>query len=139
MLNNYISDIIKKEGAEDMKKYNVGEIVTGCVTGIEKYGVFVGLDEYYSGLIHISEISDDYVRNIHDYVKIGETIKAKVIEENAKTHHVKLSIKNIEYRISRKNCRRIIETPQGFSTIKKELNVWIDKKINEITKEKQKN
>ena len=122
-----------------MKKYNVGEIVTGCVTGIEKYGVFVGLDEYYSGLIHISEISDDYVRNIHDYVKIGEKIKAKVIEENAKTHHVKLSIKNIEYRISRKNCRRIIETPQGFSTIKKELNVWIDKKINEITKEKQKN
>ena len=62
-----------------MKKYHAGEIVTGCVTGIEKYGVFVSLDEYYNGLIHISEISDDYVRNIHDYVKIGETINSKVM------------------------------------------------------------
>ena len=82
-----------------MKKYHAGEIVTGCVTGIEKYGVFVSLDEYYNGLIHISEISDDYVRNIHDYVKIGETINAKIMEENSKTHHVKLSIKNMDYRI----------------------------------------
>ena len=44
-----------------MKKYKYGEIVTGYVTGIEKYGVFVSLDEYYSGLIHISEISEKYV------------------------------------------------------------------------------
>ena len=65
-----------------MKKYKNGEIVTGCVTGIEKYGIFVSLDDYYSGLIHISEISDNFVRNIGDYVKIGETIKARVIDEN---------------------------------------------------------
>ena len=112
-----------------MKKYHAGEIVTGCVTGIEKYGVFVSLDEYYNGLIHISEISDDYVRNIHDYVKIGETINAKVMEENSKTHHVKLSIKNMDYRISRKNCKKIVETSQGFSTLKKVLNVWIIEKV----------
>ena len=65
-----------------MSKYKIGEIVIGCVTGIEKYGIFVGLDEYYSGLIHISEISNSYVKNIHDYVKIGESIKVKIVEEN---------------------------------------------------------
>ena len=42
-----------------MTKYKVGSTVTGNVTGIEKYGAFVSLDDYYSGLIHISEISDE--------------------------------------------------------------------------------
>lgn len=122
-----------------MKKYKTGEIITGCVTGIEKYGVFVSLDEYYSGLIHISEISEDFVRNIHDYVKIGETINAKVLEENPKAHHVKLSIKNIDYRITRKNSRKIVETQHGFTTIKNALNTWIMEKLSEIEAEKQKN
>ena len=72
-----------------MKKYQVGEKVTGCVTGIEKYGIFVSLDDYYSGLIHISEITDNYVRNIHDYINVGETIQAIVLEENEKEQHIK--------------------------------------------------
>ena len=63
-----------------MTKYKKGDIVTGCVTGIEKYGVFVNLDEFYTGLIHISEISDLYVRNVNDYVEVGQTIKCKVID-----------------------------------------------------------
>ncbi len=115
-----------------MSKYKVGEIVTGCVTGIEKYGVFVSLDEYYSGLIHISEISNDFVRNIHDYVKIGETIKAKIIEENPKEHHVKLSIKDIDYRINRKYSNKINETSMGFSTLKSQLNRWVSEKMDEL-------
>ncbi len=115
-----------------MGKYKSGDIVTGCVTGIEKYGVFVSLDDYYSGLIHISEISDGFVRNIHDYVKIGETINAKVIEENEKEHHVKLSIKDLDYRKSKYNKAKIIETKKGFSTLKIYLNKWINSKIQEL-------
>lgn len=116
----------------DMKKYKSGDIIAGCVTGIEKYGVFVSLDEYYSGLIHISEISNSYVRNIHDYVQIGESIRAEVIEEIPKEHKVKLSIKNIEYRINKKNTHKIKETKTGFSTLKVMLEVWIRDKILEI-------
>ena len=51
-----------------MSKYECGKIVTGCVTGVENYGIFVSLDEYYSGLIHISEISTKFVKDINDYV-----------------------------------------------------------------------
>lgn len=47
-----------------MSKFIKDEVVEGCVTGIEKYWIFVTLDEYYSGLIHISEISDGFVRDI---------------------------------------------------------------------------
>lgn len=111
-----------------MNKYEKGQIVTCCVTGIEKYGVFVNLQEYYSGLIHISEISSSFVRNINDYVEIGETIKAKVLEENPKLHQVKLSIKDIDYREKNNNRGKIKETPSGFSTLKIMLNRWIEDK-----------
>ena len=117
-----------------MKKYKTGEIVTGCVTGIEKYGIFLSLDDYYNGLIHISEISDNFVRNIHDYVKISETINAKVLEENEKEHHVKLSIKGIEYRESKIPKVKIIETPSGFTNLQSKLNYWINSKIESLNK-----
>lgn len=113
-------------------KYQIGNVVTGCVTGIEKYGIFVSLDNYYSGLIHISEISDSYVRNISDYVNIGETIKVKIIDFNSNDFRVKLSIKGIDYRINRKKRTKIIETASGFSTLKNMLEFWMKKKNDEI-------
>ena len=110
-----------------MEKYKKNEVVVGLVTGIEQYGIFVSLDEYYSGLIHISEISDDYVRNINNYVNIGETIKARVLESDDDNFHVKLSIKNLNYRIKRKKTK-ILETGTGFEVLKNALNGWIEEK-----------
>lgn len=115
-----------------MPKYQVGDIVTVSVTGIERYGIFVGLDEYYSGLIHISEISDSFVRNINDYVSIGEIIKAKVLEVKEENLHVKLSIKDIDYRITKKRKVKIRETELGFTTLETNLDKWITKKLEEI-------
>ncbi len=115
-----------------MPKYQVGDIVTVSVTGIEKYGIFVGLDEYYSGLIHISEISDGFVRNINDYVSLGETIRAKILEVKEEELHVKLSIKDIDYQIVRKRKTKIKETELGFSTLEANLDKWITKKLEEI-------
>ena len=112
-----------------MCKYYKNEIVEGCVTGIEKYGIFITLDEYYSGLIHISEVSDSFVKDINKYVKVGETIKARVLDVADDTFHVKLSIKNIDYRILNKR-EAIKETPKGFSTLNKELQNWINMKKN---------
>lgn len=117
-----------------MAKYQKGEIVLGCVTGIEKYGIFVNLDEYYSGLIHISEVSSAFVRNVHDYVKVGETIKVKIIEEDEINHHVKLSIKDFDYRIGKKKTEKIEETSKGFSTLGKCLDKWVEEKYNKLLK-----
>ena len=122
-----------------MSKYSIGEIVLGCVTGIEKYGVFVNLDEYYSGLIHISEISSSFVRNIHDYVKLGETIKVKILEEDEKNHHVKLSIKDFDYRIGKKKNEKIVETVTGFTTLQTKLEEWVYKKYTKLNEKTQKN
>ena len=44
--------------------YRSGDIVEGEVTGIQPYGAFVSIDDHHTGLIHISEISEDYVREM---------------------------------------------------------------------------
>lgn len=110
----------------------MGDVVTVSVTGIEKYGIFVGLDEYYSGLIHISEISSGFVRNINDYVNFGETIRARILEVDEELLHVKLSIKDIDYRITKKKKIKIQETELGFSTLDACLERWISEKLAEI-------
>ena len=116
-----------------MKNYEVGQIVKGVVTGIENYGIFVNVDEKYNGLIHISEVSDKYVKNIEDYVNIDEKIKVKIIEIDVKNKQFKLSIKDVNnYRYTRKNNNGIVETPRGFSTLKEKLNLWIKDKIKTV-------
>ena len=119
-----------------IKKYKKGNIVTGCVTGIEKYGIFVSLDNYYSGLVHISEISDSFVRNINDYVNIGETINVKILDVNENDFHLKLSIKNIDYRINKKKRANIVEVGSGFNCLKDKLDDWISIKEKEILRKK---
>lgn len=118
-----------------MSLYKKGIIVKGCVTGIEPYGVFVNLDEYYNGLIHISEVSDGFVKNINDFVNIGDTIFARVIDIDEELYKVKLSIKNIDYKVDGKRVRKPIkETGLGFKLLADNLNKWIAEKVDEINK-----
>ena len=118
-----------------MSKYKKGKIVRGMVSGIESYGAFVTLDEYYTGLIHISEISHGFVRNITDYLNIGETIYVQVLDEDEETNHLKLSIKNINYKPSTiKKQKKIVETSQGFKTLAYKLPKWISYSIETIKK-----
>jgi len=121
-----------------MSKYEVNKIVTGCVTGVENYGIFVSLDEYYSGLIHISEISAKFVKDINDYVNIGETIRVKIVDKDEENYHLKLSIKDIDYRVNSKRRNKIIETDKGFETLSVKLEDWIEEKYSEIV-EKENN
>jgi predicted RNA-binding protein with RPS1 domain len=113
-----------------MTKFKKGKIVDGTVTGIESYGIFVSCDEYYSGLIHISEISHGFVKNVADYVKVGDIIKVEILDVDTEQSQLKLSIKNIDYRKKGEpRKRKINETPLGFTTLKDNLPIWIDKKI----------
>ncbi|OYX42545.1 30S ribosomal protein S1 [Candidatus Saccharibacteria bacterium 32-49-12] len=68
-----------KEGlAARFEKLKVGDSVTGVATGVVDYGIFVNV-EGIEGLVHISEISWERVNNPSDYVKVGQTIEAKII------------------------------------------------------------
>lgn len=57
----------------------VGSKLTGKVTGITRFGAFVTLPEGATGLVHISEISDSYVKDVHDFLQVDDEVTVKVI------------------------------------------------------------
>lgn len=119
-----------------MVKYSQGKIVKGVVSGIENYGAFVKLDEYYSGLIHISEISNGFVKDINDYMKIGDEIYVEILNIDEDLSQMKLSIKNISYKQGTKSKKRkIVETNSGFSTLERNLPYWIEENLKKHKKE----
>ena len=70
----------------------VGSILEGRVTGITKFGAFVSLPEGKSGLVHISEIANSFVSDVHEHVQMGQTVRVRVmnISQDGK---INLSIK----------------------------------------------
>ncbi len=113
-----------------MTKYRKGKIVKATVTGIESYGAFVSLDEYYSGLIHISEVSHGFVKNINDFFSIGDEISVQILDVDEEQSHLKLSIKNINYKKEkRKKKVKIQETSLGFKTLAYKLPIWIEESV----------
>jgi S1 RNA binding domain protein len=70
----------------------VGNKLQGKVTGITKFGAFVELAEGSTGLVHISEVADKYVKDINDHLKVGDVVEVKVINIE-KDGKIGLSIK----------------------------------------------
>ena len=71
---------------------DVGSIVEGVVTGITNFGAFIELPEKVTGLVHISEVADAYVKDVRDYLKEQDHVKVKVIHVDEKGK-IGLSIK----------------------------------------------
>ena len=117
-----------------MNSFEVGDIIKGQVTGIENYGIFININAEFNGLIHISEISENFVKDINDFVKIGETIYCRILGVDEENCNLKLSIKNINYK-ARKGKGKFNETVRGFSPLKDNLDNWITEKLEEIKKE----
>ena len=89
-----------------MKKYYPGNIVEAKVIGLKPYGVFVDLGDGILGLIHISEISENFVSNIYKMFSVGEIVKSKILDIDYKEKKVKLSLKAIgkRNRYRQKKC-----------------------------------
>ena len=115
-----------------MDEIKINDIIEVTVTGIQKYGAFVLINDKYDGLIHISEISSGYVKNINDYIKIKDKIYAQVVDVDHDNNKFKLSIKNIDYRIDGKIINTEDSYSNGFEPLKEHLDLWINEKIKEI-------
>lgn len=75
-----------------MAAIEVGSVLEGKITGITKFGAFVTLPEGRSGLVHISEISNTYVNDVHDHVQLGQSVTVRVLNV-APDGKINLSIK----------------------------------------------
>lgn len=118
------------------KKIEVGDVLTGKVTGIQPYGAFVALDEYTQGLVHISEITYGFVKEVSDFLSVGEEIQVKVLEVDPDQKKISLSIRELQeapfYRKRDMYPRRSLQDrvdevdADGFQILKKKLKDWIE-------------
>ncbi len=89
----------------------VGAIVEGKVKSITNFGAFVALPDNLTGMVHISEVANAYVSDIHAHLTVGQDVKAVVLSnENGK---INLSIKRLEARPQREFAPRSSNRPAG--------------------------
>ncbi|MDY5060253.1 S1 domain-containing post-transcriptional regulator Ygs [Staphylococcus simulans] len=112
--------------------YKSGQHVKVKVTGIQPYGAFVETPDNTEGLIHISEIMNDYVHNLNRFLSEGQIVRAKIlsIDEEGKLN---LSLKDNDYfkNYERKKEKKSVldeikeNEKYGFQTLEERLPVWI--------------
>nr|MDH3174946.1 S1 domain-containing post-transcriptional regulator GSP13 [Bacillus pumilus] len=117
-------------------KFEVGSVYTGKVTGLQAYGAFVALDEETQGLVHISEVTHGFVKDINEHLSIGDEVQVKVLSVDEKGGKISLSIRATQEAPERKESKpkkqrpqQVKEeaaTPQGFNTLKDKLEEWIE-------------
>lgn len=111
-----------------------GEIKEGTISGIQPYGAFVQLDCGDKGLIHISEISKGYVKDVAQFLHVGERVRVKVLDVDIVMNQCRLSLKALySNRSHRKNTREAKVPPMviGFKTLNDHLDEWIRRQNEE--------
>lgn len=78
------------------QRYDVGKEITGTVTNITDFGIFVELEEGIEGLVHVSEISKEKIKNPGEKFHVGDMITAKVMNINSDERRIGLSIKRLD-------------------------------------------
>ncbi|WP_025782950.1 S1 domain-containing post-transcriptional regulator GSP13 [Sporosarcina sp. D27] len=118
-------------------KYEAGEELSGTVTGIQPYGAFVALDESTQGLVHISEITYGFVKDINEHLSVGQQVTVKVLEVDETDKKISLSIRSLQdpptptkkFTRPRKSLQERVDEQdeKGFNSLKDKLRDWIDK------------
>lgn len=115
-----------------MKEYQIGEIIEGTIINIRDFGAIMIFNDGKKGLLHISEVANVFIRNIHKYLHIGKTYQVKVIgiEDDG---FLKLSMSKIteeekeEYH--KNGIKRVKIDPDyiDYTALKEKLPEWIEK------------
>jgi uncharacterized protein len=84
------SDVLK---LEDLKE---GMVLNGTVRNVIDFGAFIDIGVKHDGLVHISELSDKYVKNPRDIVSVGDIVKVKVMSVDVAKKRISLTMKEVE-------------------------------------------
>ncbi len=111
-----------------IEDYKIGMTVYGRISGIKPYGAFVAFDDNVSGLIHISELSNGFVRDIGHFVKVNDHVMLKVIDIDYEHAQLRLSFKALSQN-RRKYLKRVKfpgmpENRIGFKSVAEALPKW---------------
>jgi len=89
-------------------RYAPGSIITGKVTNITDFGIFVEIEEGIEGLVHISEISHERIKSARDIYSVGDVVSSIVTNVDIASHKIGLSIKNLEKASDKKSNKQYI-------------------------------
>jgi small subunit ribosomal protein S1 len=121
------------------KRYHLGSRVEGKVTNVTDFGVFVELENDIEGLIHVSELSKEKVQDPSDFVTLGETVSALVINVDPKERKIGLSIRSLKEKDEKEEVERYMAsqasaTPSLGRLIQEEM----EKKAKKEEQDKEK-
>lgn len=117
-----------------LMQLTMGEILEGKVTGITKFGVFIDIGNGKSGMVHISEVANTYVNDINEILKIGDSVKVKILSigEDGK---ISLSIKRAQPPVNKpKKERKPFTQPKPDNSY-----TWTPKKVEAASFEEMMN
>ena len=120
-----------------INSYQIDEIIVGKVIDIQPYGAFIGFPNGQKGLIHISEISEQYVKHIETFLIIGEYVRVKVLTVDPTTNHLKLSIKRLYKKedlidTSHPFWFKVPPHEINFKPLQDALPVWIEQALKHL-------
>ena len=85
-----------RTGVMDMKDLSPGMVLTGTVRNVIDFGAFVDIGVHQDGLVHVSQLSERYVRHPLDVVSVGDVVRVRVLEVDQKRGRISLTMKQVE-------------------------------------------
>lgn len=122
----------------------IGDIITGTISGVQSYGVFVKLGDDQQGLIHISELKHGFVDDLNTKYKVGDKVKVVVMGIDEYNHKISLSIRALQPEklgrpILHKHFWTDYRNKIGYKTIAQHKNEWVKTAMKAISGKKRNN
>ena len=121
-------------------KYEVGQLVIGRIESVKPYALFLSFDDGVKGLLHISEISDSYIRDIEKFGSVDDDIKVKILSIDQFNGFMRVSLKQVpenERYSTHSNEKRHIPdiSENSFKDLKEHLDGWIKETLEKARRE----
>lgn len=122
----------------------IGDKITGTISGIQSYGVFVKLDNEHQGLIHISELKHGFVSDLKEKYKVGDKVEVIVMDIDEYNQKISLSMRalqpeNIGRPILHKHFWIDYRNKIGYKTVAQHIEAWKREAIERILEKNEKN
>ena len=129
-------------------KYEVGQVVLGTVINVKPYALFMEFEDGVTGLLHISEISDSFIRDIEKFGTKGDQMKVVIVSIDENNGFLRVSYKAVSYKKVPKeeaysshsnNIRKAPEATAGdFEPLAEKLPEWIANTLKEAKENEDK-
>jgi uncharacterized protein len=110
-----------REEVRELADVQAGMVLEGVVTNVTKFGAFVDIGVHQDGLVHISELSNRYIKEPSEAVKTGQIVKVKVLSVDSKAKRIALSIKQLTAPAARPPARPAKSAPKLEPTMDEKL------------------